>query len=311
VNFPLLPIDLNFQDEPGLIASYLIPFDGGAALVESGPASTLPALKTGLQTHGYTLDDITHLFLTHIHLDHAGAAGHLAALGTQVYVHGRGAPHLIDPTKLIASASRIYGDQMDTLWGEIRPIPAEQVHILEDGAEVTLGGLCLRAIETPGHARHHHAYRVGDGVAGGVHDVLFTGDVAGIRLSANPHLRLPTPPPEFDPVVWAASLRRLQQETVSRLALTHFGLFDDAAAHLQNALDELAAIQGWIWAVEPLQLDPEALQARFVAWAASHEAPRHLPAELTARHELTNATAASGAGVVRYLSRRANSAPTA
>ena len=134
-------LDLNFQGQPLAIASYMLEHSGGVVLVESGPGSTLEGLRAALRGYGYTLQDITHVLLTHIHLDHAGAAGYLARQGAQIFVHPVGAPHLLDPGKLIASASRIYGDLMQTLWGEILPVPAEKLTVLNDNDELEVGAL--------------------------------------------------------------------------------------------------------------------------------------------------------------------------
>ena len=183
-------LDLNFQNTPEAIASYLIWGPDGPVLVETGPGSTLPTLLENLSQQGLKPADIKHILLTHIHFDHAGAAGWWAQQGAQIYVHPFGAKHLIDPAKLIASATRIYGNKMDTLWGDILPAPAEKVTIIYDNDTVEVAGLSFQVLETPGHARHHHVYRLGD--------VAFTGDAAGIKIPGSPLVGLPAPPPEFD-----------------------------------------------------------------------------------------------------------------
>src|SRR5512143_2025441 len=166
-------LDLNFLELAGTIAVYLIPHPHGAVLVESGPGSTLHNLKAGLESHGLKPSDISDVLLTHIHLDHAGSAGWWARQGARIHVHPVGAPHLLDPEKLLASAQRIYGDQMDRLWGEFLPVPDDRLVIIQDGDEVEIDGLCFKALDTPGHANHHYAYLFGD--------VCFTGDIGGIR----------------------------------------------------------------------------------------------------------------------------------
>ena len=153
-------IDLQFQSRPSVIASYLF-YDGKqAALIESGPASTVETLIQGIQAARVPLDALHHVIVTHIHLDHAGAAGVLARKfpWLRVHVHPVGAPHLADPSKLLASAARLYGDQLEFLWGKIEPVPAENLLVVNDGDEIKLPGTTLRAFDTPGHARHHHAY---------------------------------------------------------------------------------------------------------------------------------------------------------
>jgi len=150
-------IDLNFQNKPKAIASYLIRKNDAVVLIESGPASTLPSLEAGLAGWGLTLPDITHVLLTHIHLDHAGAAGWLSRLGALIYVHPNGAPHMLNPEKLIASATRIYGDRMDSLWGGILPVDPNRLKVPQDAEEIVIGNLKFLAVNTAGHADHHYS----------------------------------------------------------------------------------------------------------------------------------------------------------
>ena len=181
-------LDLRFQGAERVIASFLLDSGEGPVLVETGPESCYPRLVEALRAEGVAPEEVRHVFVTHIHLDHAGAAWRLAELGATVYVHPRGAPHLVDPSRLLASAERIYGDQLKALWCEVRGSPEVRVRLLADGEVVALGGLEVQAVETPGHASHHHAYRVGD--------LVFTGDVAGVRIAPGPVLP-PTPPPDI------------------------------------------------------------------------------------------------------------------
>ena len=218
-------IDLNFQGVPGTIASYMLDTGDGLALVDTGPASTIPALRAGLEQLGASPEDVRHILLTHIHLDHAGAAGTLLARlpAARVYVHSRGAAHLQAPERLMASAGQIYGDQMDALWGEMLPIPAGQMTVLEGGETLQLGRLAVRPLYTPGHAVHHLAYHIGAD--------LFVGDVGGIRLAAHQSPRPPTPPPDIDLLSWAASIALLREAQTETLHLTHFGSYAQDAAH--------------------------------------------------------------------------------
>lgn len=214
-------IDLQFQGRPQVIASYLF-YDGNeAALVETGPASTVDNLLEGVQAAGVPLEALRQLIVTHIHLDHSGAAGVLARQlpWVRVYVHPVGAPHLADPSKLLASAQRIYGDQMESLWGTILPVPQENIVVVNDNDKIKIPGSTLRAFDTPGHARHHHAYL--DASSGW----LFTGDVAGVRMPGVRYVRPPTPPPELDIAAWVASIAKLRALKATGLCLTHFGLF--------------------------------------------------------------------------------------
>ena len=170
-------IDLEYLGTRGAIASYVIEGPDGLVMVETGPGNTTAALERGLADLGFTPTDVKHVFVTHIHFDHAGASGWMARHGAHIYVHEFGRQHLIDPTRLVASARRIYGDRMEALWGELLPIPAERTTPLHDGDIVTVAGLKIRAIETPGHARHHHAFVVETDDA----KIGFTGDAAANR----------------------------------------------------------------------------------------------------------------------------------
>ena len=214
-----------FQGQPGTIASYVLDTGAGLALVDTGPASTLGALEAGLDRYGLRLDDMRHLLLTHIHLDHAGATGTLLARlpAARAYVQARGAAHLISPERLLASAGQIYGDQMEALWGEMRPVPAERLSVLEGGETLKLGELEVQAIYTPGHAVHHLAYHSGA--------ELFVGDVGGIRLASAQSPRPPTPPPDIDLPAWQRSIDLLRCVEASTLHLTHFGSYPQGAAH--------------------------------------------------------------------------------
>src|SRR6478752_7191094 len=150
-------LDLLFQGTPGVVAAYLITGPYGHTLVETGPGSTLPMLERAIEDTGHRLGDITQIVVTHIHLDHAGASGSLLRRlpQAQLFVHPRGAPHMIDPSKLLASATRIYADRMDELWGAFEPCPADRVTTLADGETIRCGVRTLTALHTPGHASHH------------------------------------------------------------------------------------------------------------------------------------------------------------
>jgi glyoxylase-like metal-dependent hydrolase (beta-lactamase superfamily II) len=215
---------------PGFIASYLIEDGGELALVEAGPASTLGALLAGIRAAGHHPADLSHILLTHIHLDHAAGAGQLARIAPNaaVHVHPLGAWHLANPSRLLASAGRLYGERMEEMWGTMLPVPAERIRTPEDGSAVRVGGRSLVALETPGHASHHFAFHDPD--AG----LVFTGDVGGIRLERAPHVRPPTPPPELDTPAWLASIARLRALEPRMLLPTHFGAIEDAAWHLDD-----------------------------------------------------------------------------
>jgi glyoxylase-like metal-dependent hydrolase (beta-lactamase superfamily II) len=223
------PLDLRHQGAERVIASYLVETGDGPALVDCGPASTAGELKARLGELGLALTDVRHLLLTHIHLDHAGAAGTLVAEhpGLQVHVSEIGAPHLVDPERLERSARRLYGDRFDPLWGELRPVPAENVHVLGGDA------LGLAVIPTPGHASHHVCFLDHEGT-------LFAGDAAGVRIAPGTHILPVSPPPDIDLAAWAGTLDELEWRGAARLALPHWGIFDDPGEHfarMREALD--------------------------------------------------------------------------
>jgi glyoxylase-like metal-dependent hydrolase (beta-lactamase superfamily II) len=231
-------IDLEFMGSPEVIASHVIPSDDGLVVVDCGPSSTLPKLIEGVTRMGFEPRDIRHVLLTHIHLDHAGAAGTLAReFGAKVYVHKNGAGHMERPEKLIESATRIYGEMMDSLWGKFEPVPTKKLHMLEGGENLKLAGLEFRAHYTPGHAVHHLAYQL--------EDVVFTGDVGGVHLPGSTHVVAPTPPPDIDLEAWRASLQVLRDCKASRLFIAHFGEVDDVTAHLnrlEKSINELGQL---------------------------------------------------------------------
>jgi glyoxylase-like metal-dependent hydrolase (beta-lactamase superfamily II) len=217
-------LDLRFQNIPGLIAAFLIENGGEYALIETGPGSTLETLRAAIREVGVDESAIKKVFVTHIHLDHAGAAGWFAQQGATVYCHPNATRHLVDPSKLIDSARMVYGALMDSLWGDMLPAPAERVVALQDNECVRLGEIEIIAWDTPGHARHHHAFVIGD--------VCFAGDVAGMRLERSRYLSVTAAPPQFDPVAYVQSLDRLMAANFSMLYLTHFGTVSDVAWHL-------------------------------------------------------------------------------
>ncbi|MBC03147.1 MAG: MBL fold hydrolase [Phycisphaerae bacterium] len=228
-------IDLGYHGLEGAAASHLIRTDDGPMLIETGPMSTLPALQRELETLEVDPESIELVVLTHIHLDHAGAAGWFAERGADVLVHPLGCRHLVDPSRLNASARRIYGDELDDLFGEMHPCPEDRVHPIEDGKTISFGGIDLVAIETPGHARHHHAWMLDlDGMR-----QCFTGDVAGMRIPGSDFVTLPLAPPEFEPETWIRSVDRLDALDFDRLHLTHFGPVDDPSRHLARVRDRV------------------------------------------------------------------------
>jgi glyoxylase-like metal-dependent hydrolase (beta-lactamase superfamily II) len=223
------PIDLHFQSVPQAIAAFLVESGSELGLIETGPSPCLPALDAGIRALGFDPQDISKVALTHIHLDHAGAAGHWAERGAQIYVHERGARHLAEPAKLIEGAKAVYGDAFDSLWGEILPVPAAQITALKEGDFFELGPTRFAVWDTPGHAKHHLAF-VAEGLA-------FTGDTAGVRLPGCDFLSPATAPSQFDPVALLHSLQRLRAAKLDRIYLTHFGPVDAVEDHLDRYVE--------------------------------------------------------------------------
>lgn len=219
-------IDLQFRGKPQSIAAFLVESEGELALVETGPTSTIDSLTAGIRQLGFDPEDIRKVLVTHIHLDHAGAAGWWGAKGAQIFVHQRGARHLIDPSKLVEGARVVYGDLLETLWGEVKPIPEGQVTPLNDGDKVRVGGTEFQAWDTPGHARHHHVF-VADGIG-------FAGDVAGVRLPGQTFISPTTAPSQFEPGPYRESMHRVVAAKLDRLYLTHFGEITDISDHFSR-----------------------------------------------------------------------------
>ena len=220
-------IDLNFGGAPHAIGVYLVDTDDGLALFDSGPASTIDALDAGLAENGLELTDIRHLLLSHIHLDHAGAAGTLVRRHPEltVWVSEIGYPHLIDPSRLERSARRLYGDLFDPLWGELAPVPAENARIASGDV------LGWDAFPTQGHASHHISYER--------NGTILAGDAAGVRMPGASYVLPVSPPPDVDVEAWHATAAALRAREPERLALIHFGVHEDVDAHLDRLELEL------------------------------------------------------------------------
>ena len=236
-------IDLNFLGTEHVIASFLLLGDDSAALVETGPTTCLDALMDGLKRHNVSPEDVVQVFLTHVHLDHSGASGNLTELlpNATFYVHEVGHPHLVDPSKLLKSATRIYGDRMEELWGEVLSVPEDRLVSLEGGEEIETVGGVLAAHYTPGHAYHHLAYLEPES------GMLFAGDVAGIRLPGQSYVRPPTPPPEIDVEAWMQSIETVRQIGPRVVCPTHYGSYEDVDRHMAELEQRL---QDWLLFVE-------------------------------------------------------------
>lgn len=294
--FEIHPLDLQFQGYPEAIAAFLVIGPGAPVLIETGPGSTLATLQAELARFGLKATDIRDVLITHIHLDHGGAAGWWAQQGARIHVHHVGAPHLIDPSRLLASAQRIYGDLMQPLWGEYLAAPAERVHAVSDGDVIEAGGLKIAAFDTPGHARHHLLYAL-DSVA-------FTGDLAGIRISARPHTRLPTPPPEFELEAWLTSVARMKAMKFDRLYLTHFGPVEDATAQWESVERLLPDCAGRVRTELERGADRDTVLARYTAQEEARLAADGLAGPDSLRYASIGPMGMSVDGLLRYWRKR-------
>jgi len=284
-------IDLNFQSKKGAIASYLLPTPHGGILIESGPGSTIPALISGLATFGLSVKNISDVFLTHIHLDHAGAAGWLSRQGINIHVHPNGAPHLLDPSKLLSSAERIYGDLMASLWGEFLPVLPERLVVHQDNELIKIDNRQILALDTPGHAKHHFVY---------ITDHLcFSGDIGGIRLAGSNHVFLPTPPPEFNLDDWKNSMAKISRYELTTIAPTHFGIYGQAPEHIKAVDRYLDDLSLWLDTVMQRQ-EPVDLLAEYSDWLDLRYSHENMDHHLAADYELVNPVSMSLGGLQRY-----------
>ncbi len=290
-------LDTMFQGQLGVIACYLLADASGLALIDVGPAACVEQLLAGVRAAGFAPEQLRHLVLTHIHLDHAGAAGTLARRlpDARVYVHRIGAPHLVDPSRLLSSAQRIYGDRMERWWGAIEPVPEGRLTILDDGDTLKVAGRHLEVLYTPGHAVHHVA----------LHDaarrVVFPGDVAGVSLEGIGYVRPPTPPPDLNLEDWYVSIARLEALRPVTLYLPHFGVVREIPSHFAQLRAHLAEWGEIVLAGMRAGKDDQALaddlarvyDPRVAAIAAGN-------AEAVRRYELATNYLMTAQGYIRY-----------
>jgi glyoxylase-like metal-dependent hydrolase (beta-lactamase superfamily II) len=258
-------IDVEFLGFPGIIATAVLHGAAGVALIDPGPSTSLPNLRRALAHRGIEVRDVRQILLTHIHLDHGGGTGSLLKENPaiEVFVHERGAPHLVDPGKLVASAGRLYGQDMDRLWGEILAVPDNAIRVLQGGERVVAAGRLLDVAYTPGHASHHVSFF--EPSAG----IAFVGDTAGVRRGSGAYVMPASPPPDIDLELWRESEARILAWAPDTLFLTHFGPFHGARPHFQQLMERVAE---WSRLVRRLiaddRLTEDARQDQFVAEAA-------------------------------------------
>lgn len=289
-------IDLQFLGVEKAIAAFLIKTSDGPVLIESGPYSTFPVLKNGIEKAGFKLEDIKHVFLSHIHFDHAGAAWALAERGAKVYVHPVGAPHMVDPSKLVNSAKRIYQDQMDMLWGKLNPINPDQIILAEHNQKFKIGESTFISHHTPGHAIHHIAWQFGE--------VLFTGDVAGVSIS-NGIVVPPCPPPDINLEAWNGSINLMRRLNLKALYLTHFGKI----VHIDNHLNKLEiCLNDWAEWLRPYafenNLDLEKTTTAFQSYVAKQLRDKGISESCIKQYETANPSWMSVAGLIRYWKKK-------
>ena len=291
-------VDLLFRGRPHAIATGVISGGGTLALVDPGPTTCLETLDLGLQQQGLRLGDVTHLLLTHIHLDHAGATGTIVRRhpGIKVLVHERGAPHMSHPEKLIESATRLYGANMDRLWGEFAPVPEQNLVVLRGGERIEVGGRSFDVAYTPGHASHHVSYF--DSTSG----VAFVGDTAGVCIEGG-YVLPPTPPPDIDLELWTSSVARIEAWSPQTLFLTHFGAVHGARPHLQALLENLQTFAGFVRAsLEEPGTDEE--RGRRFAEQVMRELRRQMTEAQLASYSLAAPPELLWLGLARYWRKR-------
>lgn len=284
-------LDLNFQDNSQAIATYLLESNDGLILVEAGPESTFIRLKEAMKKIGFSIADVKHVLLTHIHFDHAGAAWKFAEMGAKIYVHPVGLPHLQNPEKLWNSAALIYGDAMDRLWGSMKPIAPEQLIAVNDNDVIEIGGNSFKVLYTPGHAVHHNAYVF--------EDVIFTGDVAGVKIENGPVVP-PCPPPDITIEAWKESIHKIRSHRPKALYLTHYGKQTAVQQHLTALEEILDDWSMWMKAHFDANTPIEEVTELFKSYTLGQYHEMGLESSMIKTYEYANPAWMSVAGLLRY-----------
>ncbi|MCO5232041.1 MAG: MBL fold metallo-hydrolase [Chitinophagales bacterium] len=284
-------LDLNFLNEPFAIASFLIESEDGLILIESGPESTFEHLQKAIEYQGFDWRDVKHVLLTHIHFDHAGAAWKFALNGANIYVHPIGLPHLNHPEKLWNSAKMIYKDKMEVLWGSMEPIDEKYLIPASDGDVLKIGGLEFKVIYTPGHAVHHNAYEL--------NGVVFTGDVAGVKINNGPVVP-PCPPPDINIEAWKQSIQRIRDVQPKLLYLTHFGIIDQPFQHLDELEQILDDWKMWMKPYFDKNIPAEDILPLFISYSQNQLVNAGVRKEDLQHYEYANPSFMSVYGLLRY-----------
>jgi glyoxylase-like metal-dependent hydrolase (beta-lactamase superfamily II) len=294
-------VDLNFLGHPDIIATAVLHGPGGVALIDPGPSTSLQTLRSALERGGIRMADVRQVLLTHIHLDHAGCTGTLVKENPsiEVLVHERGATHLADPAKLLSSATRLYGQDMDRLWGEFLAVPRDRLRELKGGETITAAGRTLEVAYTPGHASHHVSYFEPSA------RIAFVGDTAGIRRGTGQYIMPASPPPDVDLELWRESETRILRWEPDTLFLTHFGPFNGARQHFQEMMGRL---NEWSRAARRLVADQglaeEQREQQFIAEAVQ-DLRRIVGVAEAEQYSRAGSIAYSWQGLARYWRKRA------
>lgn len=284
-------IDLKFLGLEEAIGAYLVETSDGPVLIETGPHSTYEHLKRGLNANGYTAKDVKHVLLTHIHLDHAGAAWAFADQGAKIYVHPFGKAHLADPSKLMESAKRIYQEKMDELWGSMKPIKEDQLITPEHEEEVVIGDKTFKALHTPGHAKHHIAWQI--------EDKIFCGDIAGVKIGGGPVVP-PCPPPDINLEDWIASIKLIEKCEPKSIYLTHFGEITEIEYHMNEMRIILKDWANWIKGRWEMLQPTEEITRDFTEYTADQLRKQGVNELGIKQYEAANPAWMSVAGLIRY-----------
>lgn len=292
----ILPIDLGYMGKKEAAGAFLVTQGQTRCLVESGPASCLKQLMAGLESAGLSVQDLNGLILTHIHLDHAGASGYLTSNDCHAYVHPRGARHLIDPERLNASALRVFGTRLESELGVMKPNQSNRVQEVSGGTSISIGDLTFKALETPGHAKHHHAWILK--VGGKSH--VFCGDAAGMRIPGTEFPTIPMVPPEFDLKAWKESLDMIQATGAETLWLTHYGRTTIESGFLDSVRIELNAEVDFL--TDMITNEGMHLQEEHLAWHRNRARAHGVSKETLAAYCQPGFYRANYDGVSRWLS---------
>jgi len=288
-------IDLHFQDYEHAIGTFLIESDEGPILIETGPYSTISSLENGLKGHGYQLEDIKNVLLTHIHFDHAGAAWFFAKKKANIFLLPFGLKHMHDPSKLVESATMIYGDQMDALWGKMEGIASDKLIAVDHEQVLEIGGKKLTALHTPGHAKHHIAWQL--------EDLIFTGDVGGVKIEGGPVVP-PCPPPDISIEDWGKSIALILEKNPKKLILTHYGEVNDPSAHFAELHEMIRIWSEFIKDCWEAGLSQDDITYMFMKYTTEDFQIKGVSDLGIKQYEAANPSWMSVAGLIRYWNKK-------